>query len=123
MLRMNEAVALVSDLSDSNPVAANTRESFEALIAKGVEPAKAVITSYSIHYTKLYESKYRPSLTLTPGVGYLEQVYGEEVESLALGLGGEHPLGEERLRWRLWYQEYDSTSDNDIRVTPSYNFV
>ncbi len=64
------------------------------------------------------ESKYRPSLTLTPGVGYLEQVYGEEVESLALGLGGEHPLGEERLRWRLWYQEYDSTSDNDIRVTP-----
>ncbi len=45
MLRMNEAVALVSDLNDSNPVAMNTRESFEALIAKGVDAAKAKVFS------------------------------------------------------------------------------
>ncbi len=45
MLRMNEAVALVSDLNDSNPIAAATRATFDELVAKGVPEAKARLLS------------------------------------------------------------------------------
>lgn len=64
------------------------------------------------------EEKFRPSLTLTPGVGYLKNLWSEEVKSETRRLGGEHEAGEGRLSWHLSHQEYSGVSHTDVLITP-----
>ena len=63
------------------------------------------------------EDKYRPSLGFYPGVGYEEEVWEESVESGGVMLSGTHQPGDQKVTWQLWYQQYASTSTEDIVKT------